>query len=166
MNWVQIRNEVRIRNDYSWVSHCSIFRSESSSITRKGNWLIDYPKSFKTTHSWKSCKMTCKTVSFSEMPLDMERYFQIFSNIIQYCQILPDIAWYFTILSNIVLWCKYCFNLSDILKNVNKCSIFGILTSQYCWILSFIVRRCVRYLPIFCLKVFQVYLMRKVHNVL
>ena len=107
--------------------------------------MIDYPKSFKTTHSWKSCKMTCKTV----------RYFQIFSNIIQYCQILPDIAWYFTILSNIVLWCKYCFNLSNILKNVNKCSIFGILTSQYCWILSFIVRRCIRYLPIFCLKVFK-----------
>ena len=112
--------------------------------------MINYPKSFKTTHSWKSCKMTCKTVSFSEMPLDMERYFQIFSNIIQYCQILPYIAWYFTILSNIVLWCKYCFNLSNILKNVNKCSIFGILNSQYCWILSFIVRRCVRYLPIFC----------------
>ena len=113
----------------------SVFRSKSSSITLKGNWLINwlinYPKSFKTTHSWKSCKMTCKTVSFSEMPLDMERYCQIFSNIIQYCQILPDIAWFFQYYQILSFGVKFCFNLSDILKNVNKCSIFGILTSQY-----------------------------------
>ena len=64
------------------------------------------------------------------MSLDMDRYWQIFSHCVQYCQILPDIAILqsFQILTFSV---QYCFKSLDIVKNVNKCSIFGIMTSQY-----------------------------------
>ena len=54
--------------------------------------------------------MTCNTVSYGEISLDIDRYKEISYNCIQYCQILPDIARYFTILSNI----------SDIVKKCQK----------------------------------------------
>ena len=72
--------------------------------------------------------MTCHTVSHGEMSIDMDRYFPIVSNIAKYCLILPDILQSYQILSFIV---QYCFKSSDVIKNVNKCSIFGIMTSQY-----------------------------------
>ena len=80
--------------------------------------------------------MTCKTVSFSDMSLDMDRYCQIFSNIVQYCQILPDILQHYQILCPVA---QYNYNSLDIVKNFYKCYIFGIMTSQYS---QYIVEYC------------------------
>ena len=46
--------------------------------------------------------MTCNTVSYGEMSLDMDRYFPIVSNIAKYCLILSDILQSYQIM---------CFNV-------------------------------------------------------